>query len=74
LGGFIIFGFGLAGYWAKMTPDNPTAPLTWGQFSTRGIQTLTGPLSASQASAQVLMLPVLILFWGACIALIMAMH
>ena len=72
--GFIVFGFGLAGYWAKMQPDNPTAPLTWGQFSTRGIQTLTGPLDASQATVQVLILPVLILFWGACIALIVAVQ
>ncbi len=70
--GFIIFGFGLAGFWTRMTPDNPTAPLSWGQFSHRGIQTLSGPLTAGEASAQVLMLPILILFWGVCIAVVVA--
>ena len=70
--GFIIFGFGLAGFWTRMTPDNPTAPLSWGQFANRGIQTLSGPLTAGEASAQVLMLPILILFLGLCIAVVVA--
>lgn len=71
--GFIIAAFGLAGWWAWMQPENDTKPLTWGQFSHRGVQTATGPLSAGQASVQVLILPVLILFWGLCIAVIAAL-
>ena len=71
-GGIIAFGFGLAGLWARMKPDSDSAPLTWGQFSARGIQTLSGPLTAFEASAQVLVLPVLIMFWGVCIAAIVA--
>lgn len=70
--GVIAFGFGLAAFWTRMKPDHPSSPLTWGQFSARGIQTLSGPLTASEASAQVLILPVLIMFWGVCIAVIVA--
>lgn len=72
--GFIAFAFGLAGFWTRMKPDHPAAPLSWGQFAHRGIQTLSGPLTAFEASAQVLVLPALILFWGLCIAVIMAFH
>ncbi len=72
--GFIVFAFGLAGFWTRMKPDNGSSPLSWGQFASRGIQTLSGPLTAQEASAQVLILPVLILFWGTCIAVIMAFH
>ncbi|HMP56881.1 MAG TPA: hypothetical protein PKD92_09955, partial [Novosphingobium sp.] len=61
--GFIIAAFGLAGWWAWMAPENDTRPLTWGQFVHRGVQTGTGLLTAGQASVQVLILPVLILFW-----------
>ncbi|GFM28284.1 uncharacterized protein PY1_contig-04-332 [Novosphingobium sp. PY1] len=70
--GFVVFAFGLAGYWAKMKPDNDTAPLTWGQFGSRGIDTLSGRLTASEAAIQVLMLPVLILGWGLAVAVIVA--
>ena len=68
--GSVIFGFGLAGKWATMKPGKDTGALTWGQFANRGIQTLSGRLTAFEASVQVLLLPVLILFWGLCIAVI----
>lgn len=71
--GFVVIAFGLAGKWWTMKPDNDTAPLSWGQFSNRGIQTLSGPLNATEASVQVLLLPVLIVFWGLCIAVIAAL-
>ena len=70
--GFIVFAFGLAGYWAAMGPENDSKPLSWGQFSNRGIQTLSGPLTSGEASAQVLILPVLIVVWGLAIAVIAA--
>jgi hypothetical protein len=73
IAGFIVIAFSLAGLWTTMKPDNDSSPLSWGQFSTRGIQTLSGPLTAGEASAQVLTLPVLILFWGASVALIVAL-
>ena len=69
---FIIMGFGLAGKWASMQPDNDSDPLSWSQFRNRGIATLSGRLTAGQASVQVLMLPILILFWGMAVAIIAA--
>lgn len=42
------------------------------QFRKHGIATATGRLSATEASIQVLMLPVLILFWGVAVAIIAA--
>lgn len=69
---FIVMGFGVAGKWASMQPDSDSMPLSWGQFRNRGIQTLSGKLTASEASVQVLMLPLLILFWGMAVATIAA--
>jgi hypothetical protein len=72
LAGFVLMTFGLAGYWAKMKPDNDTAPMSWGQFASRGIDTLSGRLTANEAAVQVLTLPVLILGWGLAVAVIVA--
>jgi len=73
MAGFVVLFFGLCGLWTKMNPENPTAPMTWGQLSARGIQTLSGPLTAGEAAAQVLILPVLIMGWGCAIAVIVAL-
>ncbi len=70
--GSLVFGFGINRAWARMKPRNDTAAMTWGQFSHRGIQTLSGPLTAFEASVQVLLLPVLIVVWGLAIAVIVA--
>ncbi len=72
IAGSIIFGFGVNRTWARMKPENDSAPLSWGQFSSRGIQTLSGHLTAFEASVQVLLLPVLIVFWGLTVAVIAA--
>lgn len=72
MAGFIVLFFGLCGLWTKMKPENDTHPMTWGQLSARGIETLSGRLTASEAAAQVLILPVLILGWGCAIAVIVA--
>jgi hypothetical protein len=68
----IIAGFGLGYKWVAMNPDNAAKTLTWGQFGNRGVQTLSGGLTAFEASVQVLILPVLIVFWGLAIAVIIA--
>lgn len=70
--GFVLMAFGLAACWTKMQPDNDTAPLSWGQFASRGIDTLSGRLTANEAAVQVLTLPVLILGWGLAVAVIVA--
>lgn len=68
----ILAGFGLGYKWVAMNPDNAAKTLSWGQFANRGVQTLSGRLTAMEASTQVLILPVLIVFWGLCIAVIVA--
>lgn len=68
----IVGGFGLGWKWVAMRPGNPAHTLTMGQFANRGVQTLSGRLTASEASAQVLILPVLIFGWGVAIAVIYA--
>lgn len=68
----IVGGFGLGWKWVSMHPDNGSPTLSMGQFANRGIQTLSGRLTAAEASAQVLILPVLLLCWGVAIAVIFA--
>lgn len=73
MAGFIVLFFGLCGLWTTMKPENNSHPMSWGQLSARGIETLSGRLTASEAAAQVLVLPVLILGWGGAIAVIVAL-
>ncbi|WP_159976868.1 MULTISPECIES: hypothetical protein [unclassified Novosphingobium] len=70
--GFVLMAFGLAGLWTKMKPHNDTVPPSWSEFAARGIDTLSGRLTANGAAVQVLMLPVLILGWGLAVAVIVA--
>jgi hypothetical protein len=69
---FIVVAFGVAGKWASMQPANESQPLSLGQFRNRGIMTLSGKLTAGEASVQVLMLPALIFVWGLAVATIAA--
>lgn len=69
----VIAGFGVPTMWSRMKPENDSRPLTFGQFQHRGIETLTGHLTAVEASVQVLILPVLILAWGITCAVIIAL-
>ncbi|HEY6870993.1 MAG TPA: hypothetical protein VI199_14660 [Novosphingobium sp.] len=68
----IVGGFGLGYKWVTMKPDHAGETLSSGQFANRGIQTLSGRLTAAEASAQVLILPVLLFVWGLVIAAIVA--
>jgi hypothetical protein len=68
----IIVGFGLPFVWTQMKPDHGDRNLDWGRFCARGIQTFTGPVTAGEAAAQVLVLPVLILGWGVAVILVAA--
>jgi hypothetical protein len=70
---FIVAAFAIPVIWTRMKPDADARALTFDQFRHRGIDTLTGRLSASQASVQVLILPVLILAWGVACAVIIAL-
>ncbi len=61
---FIVAGFGLPTIWTKMRPGNPTSPMAWERFRRTGIVTQTGRITAGEASAQMLILPLLIFAWG----------
>lgn len=71
--GFIVIAFALAAKWVTMTPASTTRQPDWGRFRDFGIMTATGRLTAFEASVQVLVMPVLVLFWGVCVALIRAL-
>lgn len=70
---FIVAGFGLPTIWAKMEPEKTSKALSWGRFRQQGISTYTGRISAGEAMAQVLVLPVLVFFWGLVIAVMIAL-
>lgn len=61
---FIVAGFGIPAIWVRMKPHNPVAAMAWDRFRREGIATLTGRLTAGEATAQMLVLPVLIFAWG----------
>jgi hypothetical protein len=70
---FIVAGFGVPTLWARMEPANGQRALTFGALKNRGVATATGQLSAGAATAQVLVLPVLIFAWGVAVAIIAAL-
>jgi len=70
---FVVAAFGVPTVWVRMNPANDSRALTFDQFRHRGIETLTGRLSAGQASVQVLILPFLILAWGITCSVIIAL-
>jgi hypothetical protein len=63
--------FGVPAIWTRLK-GNTSEPATLGEFEARGIMTNTGRLSAGEASAQVLVLPVLLVCWGLAVAVIAA--
>ena len=46
--------------WARVVPDDGLRRQSWSEFLREGVDTITGPLTAGQALAQILTLPVLI--------------
>ncbi len=65
--------FGVPAAWTRMAPGSTTRPMAWSQFSSRGISTLTGHLSASEATVQTLILPVLVVLWALAVVTISAL-
>jgi hypothetical protein len=63
--------FGVPAMWTRLK-GNTSEPETLGEFEAHGIMTNTGRLTAGEASAQVLVLPVLLVCWGLAIAVIAA--
>ena len=61
---FIFAGFGVPAMWTKLGPTNASKQMSFAQLRRDGIQTLTGRLSAKDATIQMLILPVIIFCWG----------
>ncbi len=70
---YIVMAFGVPAMWARMKPENGSKAIDWARFRRNGIVTMTGPTKANDATVQVLILPVLILFWGIGTAMIGAL-
>jgi hypothetical protein len=72
---FIFLGMAAAvpAKWATMKPANRTPVHGWIEFVQDGIETHTGNMRAKDASAQVLILPVLIFLWSVAIIGFVAM-
>jgi hypothetical protein len=61
---YLVMAFGVPAMWVHMKPDNAAAPLSWTEYQLHGVDTWTGRIKAKDATVQVLILPILILFWG----------
>lgn len=70
---FIAAAFGVPTLWVRMKPDSNSRALSLAQFGHRGIETMTGHLTAPEATIQGLILPVPILAWGMTCAAIIAL-
>lgn len=73
---FIVGLFGVPAVWARLNANDMPAdkgPLTLGKFGKDGIMTLTGRLAPRDAAIQMLILPVLIVFWGIAVVTIAAL-
>ena len=74
---FIVAAFGVPTIWVKLKSNaldaNESVPLTAGNFQNDGIMTNTGRCAPRDAAVQVLILPVLIVFWGLAAAIIAAL-
>ena len=69
---YLAMLFGVPAIWARMQPETATAPLTFRDFWEHGIHTYTGHNQAGAAATQVLLLPVMVLFWGVAVVVIAA--
>lgn len=69
----VAAAFALPALWVRMQPDNPQKTPTYGNFRSRGIATGSGHLDSRSAAVQVVIMPLLIFFWGICVAVIAAL-
>ena len=70
---FIVAGFGVPAVWTRLAPGHASRPLGWSRFAGEGLVTLTGRMTARDATAQMLILPVLIFLWAVTVLVIAAL-
>lgn len=61
---FFVMAFAVPAMWMRMKPGHAQTLISWARFSREGIMRAFGPSTASAATVQVLILPVLILAWS----------
>jgi hypothetical protein len=71
---YIVMAFGIPAMWTQIGPDDGARRLSWAAFRNNGVMTHDGRVSAGAAAAQVLILPLAILFWGVAVAVIAAVQ
>ena len=69
---FIVMFFAVPAMWVRMKPENPQRATSWQRFKQEGVMTPYGRSTAGAATVQMLILPVLILFWGIAVVTIAA--
>ena len=67
---FIAMFFGVAAMWMRMKPEHAQRLTPWSRFRQHGMITANGHCTAGAATAQVLILPALILAWGIAVVTI----
>jgi hypothetical protein len=70
---YVTMAFGVPSLWARMKPDNRSQPQSMANFSLYGVETHTGTVTAHDAMIQVLILPLVVLFWGLAVVIIAAL-
>lgn len=69
---FIAAFFAVPSIFPRMAGTESNKPLSWSEFSHRGVSTATGHASAGEATVLVLLLPFLIVCFGIAVATIAA--
>ena len=70
---FIAAFFAVPAMWVRMKPDHGVRAMTMQRLMQTGIDTHTGRMSGKSALVQVMILPVLILFWGLAVVTLRAL-
>lgn len=70
---YITMAFGTPSLWTRIRREDAGHAVTWSEFRHRGIVTATGHCDAASATLQVLILPVVVLFWGVATVILYAM-
>lgn len=69
----VTAAFAVPAIWVRMRPENTQKAASYGNFRSRGIETGSGHLDSRSAAVQVLIMPLLIFFWGVSVAVIAAL-
>lgn len=70
---FIAMFFAVPAQWVRMNPQAARRAMGWAQFRRAGVKTPYGQATAGAATAQVLVLPVVIFAWAVAVVTIAAL-